>query len=75
MKSGQERPRVPSTPGGEGAARHLAPPDTGDAAPGAPADTVESQSILQGRKSVQIEHNGATYQLRTTRLGKLILTK
>lgn len=75
MKSGHECPHVPSTHGDEGAARQPSPPDAGEAASGMLADTVESQSILQGRKSVQIEHNGATYQLRTTRLGKLILTK
>lgn len=37
--------------------------------------TVESESLFQGRKSIQIEHNGAVYHLRATRLGKLILTK
>lgn len=34
-----------------------------------------SSSLLRGRSMVQIEHNGAVYQLRSTRLGKLILTK
>lgn len=34
-----------------------------------------SATLLQGRDVVQIEHNGAVYQLRSTRLGKLILTK
>jgi hemin uptake protein HemP len=34
-----------------------------------------SSRLLQGRKSVQIEHNGALYQLRATKFGKLILTK
>ncbi|AKJ28901.1 hypothetical protein AAW51_2210 [Caldimonas brevitalea] len=37
--------------------------------------TLPSSSLLGGHKSVQIEHNGALYQLRTTKLGKLILTK
>ncbi len=36
---------------------------------------VPSTTLLQGRSVVQIEHNGALYQLRNTRLGKLILTK
>lgn len=36
---------------------------------------VSSAQLLQGRKAVQIEHNGALYMLRTTKLGKLILTK
>ena len=41
---------------------------------GAPA-SVPSTALLQGRSMVHIEHNGALYQLRSTRLGKLILTK
>lgn len=40
-----------------------------------PDAVIPSAQLLQGRKTVQIEHNGAFYQLRTTRLGKLILTK
>jgi hemin uptake protein HemP len=39
------------------------------------APTVRSDALLQGRSHVSIEHNGETYQLRATRLGKLILTK
>ena len=34
-----------------------------------------SSTLLRGRSVVRIEHNGALYQLRSTRLGKLILTK
>jgi hemin uptake protein HemP len=49
-----------------------------DAAPAA-AETSErvlrSDALLQGRSHVSIMHNGETYQLRATRLGKLILTK
>jgi hemin uptake protein HemP len=37
--------------------------------------TVRSDALLQGRSHVLITHNGETYQLRATRLGKLILTK
>ena len=40
-----------------------------------PAPQVQSAALLQGRNVVHIEHNGALYQLRSTRLGKLILTK
>lgn len=40
-----------------------------------PDPVISSAQLLQGRKTVQIEHNGALYLLRTTRLGKLILTK
>ena len=36
---------------------------------------VSSDALLQGRSHVNIVHNGETYQLRATRLGKLILTK
>jgi hemin uptake protein HemP len=43
---------------------------TGTAAP-----SVRSETLLQGHSHVGIVHNGETYQLRATRLGKLILTK
>lgn len=43
------------------------------AATAAPA--VSSETLLKGRSHVSIVHNGETYQLRATRLGKLILTK
>ncbi|WP_233863665.1 hemin uptake protein HemP [Paraburkholderia adhaesiva] len=36
---------------------------------------LDSTTLLQGRSVVDIKHNGETYQLRATRLGKLILTK
>jgi hemin uptake protein HemP len=36
---------------------------------------VRSETLLQGRSHISITHNGETYQLRATRLGKLILTK
>lgn len=41
------------------------------AAPGC----VNSTEILRGQKAVEISHNGSTYRLQATRLGKLILTK
>jgi hemin uptake protein HemP len=34
-----------------------------------------SSDILRGQKTVEISHNGLTYRLQATRLGKLILTK
>lgn len=37
--------------------------------------TLESVALLQGRTHVAIVHNGEMYQLRATRMGKLILTK
>ncbi|CAB3731243.1 hypothetical protein LMG22037_05594 [Paraburkholderia phenoliruptrix] len=39
------------------------------------ARVVRSETLLQGHSHVSIVHNGETYQLRATRLGKLILTK
>jgi hemin uptake protein HemP len=36
---------------------------------------VRSEELLHGQPVLHIEHNGALYQLRATRLGKLILTK
>jgi hemin uptake protein HemP len=37
--------------------------------------SVRSDTLLQGQSHIAIMHNGETYQLRATRLGKLILTK
>jgi hemin uptake protein HemP len=37
--------------------------------------SVSSNDILRGQKTVEINHNGLTYKLQATRLGKLILTK
>ena len=34
-----------------------------------------SEQLLQGRRIVEITHNGEVYRLQATRLGKLILTK
>ncbi|WP_090862433.1 hemin uptake protein HemP [Paraburkholderia diazotrophica] len=46
------------------------------ARPAEPTERVlTSDALLQGRSHVSIVHNGETYQLRATRLGKLILTK
>jgi len=37
--------------------------------------SLRSDMLLQGHSHISIMHNGETYQLRATRLGKLILTK
>jgi len=42
---------------------------------GSSAGCVNSTEILRGQKAVEINHNGSTYRLQATRLGKLILTK
>ena len=34
-----------------------------------------SDHLLQGRKIIEISHNGTVYRLQATKLGKLILTK
>ena len=36
---------------------------------------LDSAELLRGRKAVEIRHQGLTYRLQATRLGKLILTK
>lgn len=36
---------------------------------------VPSEALLQGRRLVEIAHNGEVYRLQATRQGKLILTK
>lgn len=36
---------------------------------------LDSIAILQGHKSITIQHNGSLYRLQATKLGKLILTK
>ena len=39
------------------------------------ARCMHSTDLLRGQKAVEILHNGSTYRLQATRLGKLILTK
>jgi hemin uptake protein HemP len=36
---------------------------------------IASKQLLNGHKTVQIQHNGFLYTLQATKLGKLILTK
>lgn len=40
-----------------------------------PEPGVDSHALLQGRRTLQIRHEGQQYCLRHTRNGKLILTK
>ncbi|NMG47307.1 hemin uptake protein HemP [Azoarcus communis] len=37
--------------------------------------SISSEQLLAGQKSVTIDHEGISYVLRSTRAGKLILTK
>jgi hemin uptake protein HemP len=39
------------------------------------AEPLASDHLFQGRRIVEIAHNGEVYRLQSTRLGKLILTK
>ncbi|MDO5692335.1 MAG: hemin uptake protein HemP [Pseudomonadota bacterium] len=63
--------------------RATAAPDNALTDPGArntsPADAASapmpSHHLLQGRRAIEISHNGAVYRLQATKLGKLILTK
>lgn len=44
-------------------------------ASGSPHAPIDSAALLQGQREVQIHHQGMTYRLQATRMGKLILTK
>lgn len=37
--------------------------------------SVDSQQLMAGKKRIRIHHQGENYELRITKLGKLILTK
>ena len=67
------RAATPSAAVAPAAATATAP--SSSPAPEALPPIVSSQTVLQGRAQVAIEHNGAVYRLQTTRQGKLILTK
>ncbi|SHH13309.1 hemin uptake protein HemP [Massilia sp. CF038] len=43
-------------------------------APPAPPERLKSQDLLRQAKAIEIEHDGKIYELRVTRLNKLILT-
>ena len=59
-----------STPPNSPLASHLAQPVKVSV-----VHPVDSAALLQGHKTVEIQHNGAVYRLQATKLGKLILTK
>ena len=61
---------LPSSRPGETVAAGAAHPKQGDT-----ACAMHSTAILRGQKAVEIIHNGLSYRLQATRLGKLILTK
>ncbi len=67
---------TPTNPAAPARTRRTAPPAAQQtAAASQTPPPLPSGQLLQGRKIVEIEHNGAIYRLQATRLGKLILTK
>lgn len=50
------------------------PRPVADGAKTPPVPRLDSRALFGQGKSVQIEHEGKVYELRVTRLGKLILT-
>ncbi len=52
-----------------------ATPVTGQAPAAAEAPCWSSSQLLGGQREAHISHEGTTYRLRLTSLGKLILTK
>ncbi len=63
---------LPAAARASAAASRTAPPRPMAAVAAAP---MPSDQLLQGRKAVEISHNGSVYRLQATKLGKLILTK
>ncbi len=61
-------------PGPEHAADPLPPARAAAPAPASPL-RLHSEQLFAGASEVLIEHRGATYRLKLTSLGKLILTK
>ena len=50
------------------------PPLPAPSAPSVQPARINSQDLFQQARAVQIEHEGKIYELRLTRLNKLILT-
>jgi hemin uptake protein HemP len=68
-------PRVPAPSGSRRAPAPASDASAENTAPKPAGPALDSADILRGHKTVEISHNGATYRLQATRLGKLILTK
>lgn len=51
------------------------PPAAPVAEAGKVTAVIASEQLLQGRRQVEISHNGRIYRLQATKQGKLILTK
>ncbi|HQD14413.1 MAG TPA: hemin uptake protein HemP [Ottowia sp.] len=72
-------PPAPAAPHATEGAVAPAPSRPRPAAEAGPRDAspapLPSEQLLQGRKTIEISHNGTLYRLQATKLGKLILTK
>jgi len=68
-------PALPTSDNQNPSARTPAHPGAGSGGAVVPSSCLDSHEILRGQKTVAISHNGSTYRLQATRLGKLILTK
>lgn len=66
---------LPSRTSSPSATATATPAHASGYAAGVAPGCVNSTDILRGQKAVEISHNGSTYRLQATRLGKLILTK
>ncbi|MDD2846538.1 MAG: hemin uptake protein HemP [Rhodoferax sp.] len=69
------RPSLGLRPAAMGQASASPSPAQPEICTDSPALAVKSTDLLRGQKMVAITHNGLTYRLQATRLGKLILTK
>ncbi|MBS7807732.1 hemin uptake protein HemP [Variovorax sp. PCZ-1] len=56
------------------ASKHAAQPESTTQTSQADS-ALRSETLLRGKKNVDILHNGSRYKLQATKLGKLILTK
>lgn len=70
MRITPDTPAVPAGATSRGTRAGALAPLATTAAPPLP-----SEQLLQGRKAIEISHNGSVYRLQATKLGKLILTK
>lgn len=68
------RPELPADPGDIPVPVALPAEDSAETG-ALPVAAIDSRTLFQGQKVLHIQHDGAVYQLRTTKTGKLILTK
>jgi len=68
-------PMYVTTPPDHAESRHSAANASASEPPSGAGAAIPSSMLLAGRDTVAIEHRGVIYVLRTTRAGKLILTK